>query len=582
MKMNGIEKHFRGKINMMKSDIGAQTKMEKVNLRKMARRAMNYLLRTPRVHLDYACRFSNSLDQCPPGPQGIDLVAHGDTDLRQDSLLPGPRKVSGLTDSTDVDEGMHKRTLGYLGDDNLSHAPYAMSCAGDMPPDTIVTCLWTTGWTIRSFTEKWLHSGDDTLKERARSVALALKKIAIWDTGRAYYPGGQMLKGKWLGGFFGAESTSYNLQVCDLMHYAEATGDDEIAEFGYALARGILADLPPNIGMRRFREDGSFTDHVHMHTRVLWGMAAAGRVMRDPALIEWARRGYEFVRSCGTDYGWFPERTILPGEHPYDGYEERADISETCCTGDMTQVAAQLAEAGYPHYWDHVERYVSNYVKEVQFTITAQVEEYYRKLHKNLPKKEVERGLEIMRDFEGGFISNILVNQWGGLGFGQFPMAGCCPPEAGRAIVLAGEKTVTGEGDVTKVNMAFDFNAGRATVKAEPGRMEVKVKEGKEYLLRPPAWADREKVRTAKNGKKVTRDWHGDYIRFKNVKKSDKLEMTWDVPRFSQLVEVGGRVGARRACTLIWQGNRVTGIHPPGGNFAMFTKIKPLDVIGAG
>ena len=154
--MDDVKSNFRGEIEEVKADAGKSVSAgpKSIDLREMGRRAINYFLRTPRPERDYACRFSNSLDKCPPGSQGEDLVAYGDTDVRNDSVLPGLRRLSGLTDSTDVDEGLHKRILGFIGDDGLSHSLYAMCCAGDMPPDTTVTSLWTTGWTIRSITER--------------------------------------------------------------------------------------------------------------------------------------------------------------------------------------------------------------------------------------------------------------------------------------------------------------------------------------------------------------------------------------------------------------------------------------------
>jgi hypothetical protein len=570
--MSELENQFRGAISAvaLEGPGVASSAPPGIDLPKMARRAMNYFLKTPRPHLNYACRFNNGLDHCPPGPQGEDLVAHGDTDARMDAIYPGLRELSGLTEGTEVDEGVHKRVLGYLGDDDLSHAPYAMCCATDMPPDTEITSLWTTGWTIRSITERWLRNRDAELKERARRSALALKKLASWDSGRAYFPGGLLLEGKWLGGCFGAEANFYTNQVSDLLHYAEAAGDEEIAEFAYALARGIAAGLPGGLGMRRFREDGSFTDHTHMHTRVLWGVAMAGRVMRDPALIEWARRGYEFVRSRGTDFGWFPERMILPGEHPYDGYEERVDVAETCCMGDMTQTAIELAKAGYPHYWDHVERYVANYLREVQFSITPAVESFYRGRHAALPSAELRRGLEILRDFEGGFMGCVGVNEWAGV-LGPLNMAGCCVPEGARALVTAANHVMTEEKGLVRVNMSLGHAGKAATVHAGEGTLEVTAKRASGYLLRPPGWAERQAVTALRNGKEIEPAWENDYLRFENVSADDTVGIRYPVPHFLQRVSIGGRLEAQRAYTVQWVGNRVLEIRPPGKSFPMFS-----------
>lgn len=530
---------------------------------------MNYFLRTPRPHLNYACRFANQLHDCPPGPQGEDIVADGDTDVRMDSTMSGLREVSGIAKEREVDEGLHGRILSYVGEDGLSQTPYAFSCAGDMPGETLVKSLWTTGWTIRSLTERWLRGHEPGEAERARKMARALKRIASWDTGRAYYPGGFLLNGEWIGGFFGANSQFYTVQIADLMHYATVLEDEEIADFAHALARGIVAGLPGRLGVRRFRPDGSFTGHTHIHTRVLWGVAMAGRVMRDPALVEWARHGYEFVRCGGADFGWFPERFILAGEHPFDGWEERTEVSETCCTGDMTQTAAELARAGHPHYWDHVERYVTNYLMEMQFALTAEVEEFYRYRHRALPPEQVEQGLAILRDYEGGFISDAAVNQWSGV-MGFITMAGCCPPEGARALVTAWNSTVTRESDCVRVNMNLDHDGPTATVSADSTGVKVTANEGQTYMLRPPAWAERKSVRAWRAQKQVNADWQGDYVRFPEVRQGEEIALTWPVPRFNQHVQVGGRPDARSAYTVAWEGNRVLEILPPGRQFPIF------------
>jgi len=578
--MNKLKNHFGGEIAdvTLKGPEPGSSERASIDLREMARRAMNYFLRTPGPHLNYACRFNNGLHNCPPGPQGEDLVANGDTDVRMDAAYPGLRELGGVTEGTEVDEGVHKRVLGYLGDDDLGHAPYAMCCATDMPPDTIITSLWTSGWTVRSITEQWLRNNDPALKERAGRIARALKKLATWDTGRAYFPGGLLLEGKWIGGFFGSEANFHTTQVCDLLHYAEATGDEEIAEFAHALARGIVAGFPRGIGMRRFREDGSFTDHTHVHTRVLWGVAMAGRVMRDPALIEWARRGYEFVLSRGTDFGWFPERMILRGEHPFDGYEERVDLAETCCMGDMTQTAVELAKGGYPHYWDHVERFVANYLREVQFSITPRVESFYRERHSALPREEVERGLEMLRDFEGGFMGCVGVNDWEGVSLGPLNMAGCCVPEGARALVTTANSVVTEAKGYTYVNMSFDHETGAAIVKTDTGILEVKARRDGNYFLRPPAWAERKAVKASHNGKEIAAVWEGDYLKFEDISSGDAMAAGYPVPQFLQRMSVGGRLEAQRAFTVKWLGNRVLDVRPPGKSFPMFCPATSAEV----
>jgi len=574
--MKAPQRHFGGRLKGLtwQDPETARGTRDDVDLREMARRAMNYFLRTPRPELDYACRFNNGLLGCPPGPQGEDLVAHGDTDVRQETALIGLRELSGVAEDAHVDEGLRRRVMGYVGDDQLSYTPYAMSCATDLPPDTRIGALWTTGWTLRSLADHHARTGDEQLRDKAGRMARRLKELAHWDTGRAYYPGTALLEGEWIGNFFGKDTTFYCPIVCDLVHYADVVGDEEIGEFGYALARGVLAGLPGKreLGPLWVREDGSFTGHTHLHTRVIWGVAAAGRVARDPVLLEWARRAYEFVRSCGTDYGWFPERTMLPGERPHDGFEQRVDVSETCCTGDMTQIAVELARAGYPHYWDHVERYVRNYLRPLQFAITPEIEAFYRSQNADRSAEEVERGLAGLRDFEGGFLSDIGVNDWKGPEL-FMAMAGCCVPEAARALVTAWHNTVVREADVLRVNMAFNHDSPAAVVEAAGGGVRVTPQTAGTVRVRPPAWTRRQAVQQQRADKPTPAHWVDDYVQFDDVQPGETVEVTWPVPRFEQHVDVGGRVDGRHPYTIRWEGNTVTGIEPPGTVFPMFGPV---------
>ena len=566
-----VQTHFRGLVENMKwSDASANfSSRDAVALRVVAKRAMNYFLRTPRPHLGYACRFGNGLGACPPGPSGEDLVANGDTDVRMETVLAGLREVSGVTDEPHVDEGLHRRIMSYVAADDLSRMPYAACCSNALPPDALVVSPWTTGWTIRSLTDRWQRMGDVAAREQARRMALALKSLASWETGRAYFPSAVSYKGHWVEDDFGA--VNYCAVVCDLLHYATAAGDDEILEFGRSLAHGIVDGLQPRLGVNRFREDGSFTGHTHLHTRALWGVAMAGRIFRDPMLLEWARRGYEFVRSCGTDFGWFPERTMLRGEHPNDGYEDRVDVSETCVTGDMTQTAAELARAGYPRYWDHVERYVMNYLPEVQFALTPRVEQFYRSRNAALPAVRVQQGLAMLRDYEGGFLSDVGVNDWVGPAMGPLNMAGCCVPEGARAVVAASHGAVVRENACVKVNLNLSHQRPMALVRAGNGGMLVTAVEGRDYMLRPPAWTQRDNVIATRRRKSVPVEWRGDYVHFSDVQIDEELSIHWPVPRFVTLVDVGGRRDRQHPYTIFWEGNRVVGIMPEGTDFPMFT-----------
>jgi hypothetical protein len=383
-----------------------------------------------------------------------------------------------------------------------------------------------------------------------------------------------LYQGEWVKN---AWTPNYPTIATDIAHYVEATGDLDALEFAYAFAKGIRDGVREDMGALKIRPDGSFGYHTHMHTRTIWGVAHVGRLAGDTDLVEWARRVYEFVRGAGTDFGWFPERMVLPGEEIRDGYEERANMSETCVTGDMIQTATQLALAGHSHYWDHVERYVSNYLHNVQFSLTPAFAEWYREKHCALPASEVERGLQMVADFEGGFASMVDVNDWRGVGRGPVGMAGCCTPEAMRGLYTAWKHTAVTDGaGTTHVRMRFGRQTETVIVEPGPGSITVRVKRTGPIAIRLPAWVDRGQVTAAAiRGflavpNQVTPTWQGDEIFFEDAHVGDAITVTWQEPPFTQHVQAGGNPLSGTKIAITWLGNCVVAIDPPGRTYERF------------
>ena len=70
------------------------------------------------------------------------------------------------------------------------------------------------------------------------------------------------------------------------------------------------------------------------------------------------------------------------------------ELSETCATSDMVSVAFWIAQAGFPEYWDHVERALRNYLRPQQFFVTADYEALYRKVNADKSEKEKRDTIE--------------------------------------------------------------------------------------------------------------------------------------------------------------------------------------------
>ena len=453
--------------------------------------------------------------------------------------------------------------LGYVRDDGLSWLPpYCLDCNNSSHEPCALN--WTTGETLMGIVEMYVRTGNEGTIALAERLVGGLMSLAKWDTGRAYYPGGM---GGWRDGdwFVTGFASNYPCILEPVVRYGEVTGDRKAIDFAESFAEGLLADLQANLGDNRIGSNGSFGgSNCHVHMRAALGVVHLGVRTQNSRYIEWARRVYDFLISRGTDWGWFPECI------------DRAN-SETCATGDMTEMASWLAQIGYSRYWDDVERFVRNYIREAQFFVTSEYEALYREVHKDRPE-QAEDGIRQAHDFEGGFVARLTPNS---LTMGsRMSMMGCCPPEGMRTLHISWRNVVTESPNGVFVNLSFNRDAPQAQVVSfapDVGRLTVVVKKPGDFFLRPPSWTPRAKVRAYRESREVEPMWKGDYIKFEDATEGEELTIIYPVLRFKQTVDVAGRT-----YTYHWLGNTVTGVEPSAEGLPLFTKVpRPLPEIAA-
>ena len=91
-----------------------------------------------------------------------------------------------------------------------------------------------------------------------------------------------------------------------------------------------------------------FSGHMHAYACALMGILWYADAARDARGMEFVRSGYEYLRN------WGIARLGLFGE--------------MCTTGDMTQLALKLSDAGVGDYYEDVDCYVRNQLAEMQIT----------------------------------------------------------------------------------------------------------------------------------------------------------------------------------------------------------------------
>jgi hypothetical protein len=545
-----------------------------IDLQKMAAWSLRFLNRNPRPSLDYEPVFYVRPLHVPPAPEGHDPIVPGDTDTRMDWEYRNMRAILHDNEPGEVERRLHARVLGYLGADGLAWVPPGHFMEGDVYAGTTVSpqkiaSTWATAKILRSLAEDYKQSRNEQTRLLAQKLFLALKSLASWDTGRAYYPfgSGAWRDGKWLK----AQLPTAVLEP--VVTYWEATGDPDSLAFARDVAEGLLADsqlLPP--AKERILPNGEFRGHMHATLHAVWGVAHLGADTHESRYVNWAKQVYDYATHFGPGTGWMQAAL-------WD--DNVRELSETCATSDMTSIASLLAEAGFPEYWDHVERYLRNYIRPQQFFVTARYEQLYRKVNQTEPAAAVEAGLTRMRDLQGADMGGPAPNDWINwiaspkecgpyqTPWGCMGLFGCCAPEGMRALHTAWAGIIQSQNNRIFINESLTRSDPTADVISSlpnQGRIDVVAHRPGDYLLRPPHWVPRTQVHLLRSGRMSKIIWDGPgmaYVLATGVKPGDVLALSYPLVHFK---EVWGNWPSQPnlKLTILWSGNSVLDIQPKG------------------
>ena len=559
------------------------------DLLEMANESLGYLARNPLPEHGYQCRFSFFLLNCPPFiDQGrtrewLDPIAIGDTESRNDIAFNQMREICGSVSGIEPQRRVHERLVGYLregegamGDDTCWVVPYC----GSPDHDGTYSMAWTTGKLLYSEVDLFRQTGDPSHIERARRIFHGIRRMASWDTGRAFYPGGwrPWREDRYARGYEG----HYPHVIGPVLHYWQTTGEPEALEFALAMAEGIVSDLQP---LHHHQPDGSLRGHNHVQMHSVRMMAELGAVTRNWRYLDWAKKAYEYYAANQLDTGWLPEILDLADHNNH---------SETCLTADMMEIEVWLATAGWPNYWDRVDRTVRNYLVPAQFHLTTGFESLWRDVNGDKSPAEIEQGLHILRQVEGGFLSGLTPNDRvfavpdglshaGMVEYGNtrlvLDMMGCCPPEGMRMLYLAWKNIVVRTDAGVMVNLAFDHQSDVASIVSDmpaKGRIQVTVHAADTYWIRPPAWSPRIEVKAFRNGEQEEVTWGGpahQYIRLADVHPDEELEVTWPLVRFRQRATARFYDRSKEEIFVYqWTGSIATDVEPGGRWLPLYTR----------
>ncbi len=555
--------------------LSADVPVHDVDLQRMAAWAMNYLIRTPNKDWNYEPVFQCHPLRCPPVPQIRDVVVPCDTDARMNWEWYYMRDVSGSSAGKDIEAGFHKRMLSYVQDDGTVLCPPGCYNEGDInkvyQKSDYVYHVWGATKILLALSEDYRRTGNKQSKAVARKIMLRLKKAAVYPTpDKCYLPAGMgplrqdgtMLPNGW------------NKQpaplVESLVNYFLATGDEEALDFAKAYAEGIMAGIQP--GGIHIGANGDFGGgHGHATLHALWGIADLGVLTGQARYVDFAKKSWDWMLSQGTGTGWFPAAPIWAD-----------NCNETCCISDMLSIAALIGRSGHSEYFDYVERYLRNYISNLQFIVTPEFEAYYRRINAAAGKENIDKGLQALRKFQGGVIGgsglNDYENQLMG-GVSGFEMFGCCAPEGMRSIYTSWKNVIDRlprsalgpSGVYVNMSLGRESKWGRVvSFYPDAGRLTVKAGVKDRFFLRPPQWAPREEVRAFVGAKSVPVKWSGAYVRFDKVAPGDEVTITYPLIGFSHEVAGLWKEYPKMKMTFEWLGNSVISSDPPSAATALF------------
>ena len=557
------------------ADLSAAIPNHDTDLQRMAAWAMNYLIRTPNKDLDYEPVFQCHPLKCPPAPASRDVVVPCDTDARMNWEWYYMRAVSGSTAGKDVEAGFHRRMLAFVQADGTVLCHPGCYNEGDInkvyQKEDYVYHVWGATKILHALAEDFRRTGNKQAKATARKIMLRLKKLAVYPTpDNCYLPAGM--------GAMRQDGTvvtnGWNKQpaplVEPLVNYYLATGDKEALTFARAYAEGIMAGIQP--GGIRIGADGDFGGgHGHATLHALWGIAHLGIVTGESRYVDFVKRSWDWMLDQGTGTGWFPAAPIW------------ADYcNETCCISDMLSIAALIGRSGHAEYFDYVERYLRNYISNLQFIITPEFEAYYRKLNAAAGKEKIDQGLKDLRKFQGGIIGGSGLNDYENRLMGAvsgFEMFGCCAPEGMRAIYTTWDNVIERlpRSELGPAGVYVNLSLGRespwgrvVSFYPEAGRLTVKAGVKDRFFLRPPHWAPREQVRAFVGTRSVPVKWSGAYVRFDKVAPGDEVTITYPLISFSHEVEGLSKRYPKVKMKFQWLGNSVVSCDPPSDRTPLF------------
>lgn len=544
-----------------------------LDLRDHAELALRHLLRIGNEKRGYAPFFLTDLTSSPPKMEHNQYMYNATGRLVDAIILA--RQMCGDTSGEDTEEHYRRALVSYLSEkDGLLYRP-------ESPYNTHHANMHDQATTLLGLTNWFLLTRDPKVKSYIHRLCEGLKKICIKNRPYQYwyYPMVEYYSNGW-----GTRELSFpTLQtIADpawtngrqaamaLVKYYEVTQD----ELAWELVENFI-NYTVHVS-DAYRADGSFSfgpefHNGHFHSRVgtLAGILRFALLTEDAKLIEWGRRCYEWAKTKGTSFGWFPE-----------GLYRNEQACETCGITDMIDAAISLAKAGYTEYWSDVERFVRNHLVESQLRDTSWV----KTKGKGKPDTEWVSYRGVASRALGAFAGWSLPNDFVSKIHHNWDIMTCCSCHGVRGLFLAWQSIVQKTPGKIYVNLLLNKDTPWVMVKSclpYEGRVELIVKSAEELRVRKPDWVSETTLEIEVDGKKLQRMKYcwlegvsmvGEYIRIVGLRENQVVKLLFPVVHREEKEVAWGQ-----EYELDWRGYTVVAISPRGKTYPLYQREHMLE-----
>ena len=345
----------------------------------------------------------------------------------------------------------------------------------------------------------------------------------------------------------GEQAIRNALMLPALVRRYELKNDEVALDLAVGIANFVLGPS------RYFNYKMEFFGHVHSAVWFAYGLLRLARVTGNETYFQKGKAIYDYIRSCSSSFGWVPEYAQW---HPPE--EEHC---ETCCVRDMIFCAVELAQNGYPAYWDDANRFARNQLMENQVRYAGYVTvDNTRPDENGITYRDIDK--RMLGGFTGGSEPNSISLQ-------RFrSIAGCCVGTAPTALKLVWDNAITEENGVFVVNIPLDKETQTLRLTSalpEEGRMTLTAKGDCRAGFRLYDWMGGRPA-FALNGTPVTSQVENGAA-FAALSPGDVFELSFELATVEEKEVVSGR-----EYTVLWRGCDVVDLLPHGAHVRLYQR----------